>query len=124
MYVKPTTLIDCYEETKRLSALQGFSIFTPSPVYFRAKYQFVAASNDTKAKGVFRIWIHKNSLWIEFLPFYEARSHQKFLEARLEIKIKQRKHRPAMRRFNPIHKMVIASQYKEFDMLAPDIRLP
>ncbi len=121
---QPTSLRERFEVAKRLTAEKGFKIFTPSPLYFRAEHQFIGASNDTKAKGVFRIWVYKNALWIEFLPFYENKVHQDFLDDMLGRKLKQRRHHPAMGRFYPAHKMVIDSEYKEFDLFVPDIRLP
>ena len=124
MNVKPATLLECFELAKRLSAEAGFKIFTPSRKYFRAEHQFIAASDDTRAKGIFRIWIHKNALWIEFLPFYENSRHVTFLESALGKKLKRRKHRSAMRRFDPLHQMVTASEHEEFDHFLPDVRLP
>lgn len=124
MKTVPTTLFGKFEAARDLSSHAGFRIFLPSRRYFRAEHQFIAASNDTKAKGVFRLWIRKGMLWIEFLPFYEHRRHQRFLENELETKILQRRHHPAMRRFDPIHKMVAASEHYEFDLLVSDIRLP
>ncbi len=124
MRTKPVTLLECFEAAKRLSAEAGFKIFTPSPKYFRAEYQFIGASNDTRAKGVFRLWINREELWIEFLPFYGNSKHVTFLESALGKKLKQRRQRPAMRRFYPAHRMVIASEHDEFDRLLTDIRLP
>lgn len=122
--VKPETLLEKFEMARELSFLAGFRVFPPSRRYFRAEHQFIAASNDTKAKGVFRIWIRKNELWMEFLPFFENRKHKQFLEEELNLKIKQRQHKPAMRRFDPAHKMVAASQHYEFNLLIPPIQLP
>ena len=121
---QPSSLLERFEAAKLLSAEKGFKIFTPSPLYFRAEHQFIAASNDTEAKGVFRVWIYRNSLWIEFLPFYEDRTHQKFLGEMLGRALKQRRSHPAMGRFYPAHKMVIAREHKEFDLYVPNIRLP
>ncbi len=124
MRTKPTTLIECFSEARRLSLLQGFKVFTPSRKYFRDEHQFIAASNDTKAKGIFRIWIYRKSLYIEFYPFFDNREHKEFLEKELGITIKLWRHHRAMRRFDTTHKMVIASEHAEFDMLIPNIRLP
>jgi hypothetical protein len=121
---QPTSLLERFEAAKLLSAEEGFKIFTPSPLYFRAEHQFIGASNDTKAKGVFRVWIYKNVLYIEFLPFYENRAHKKYLDEMLGRELKERRHHPAMGRFYPAHKMVKASDHREFDLLVPNIRLP
>jgi hypothetical protein len=124
MKVCTTTTLSQFEVCKVLSAQAGFKIFTPSRHFFRAEHQFIAASNDTRAKGVFRLWIRNDALWIEFLPFYDHQRHRKFLADELGTTIRQRRHHPAMRRFFPIHKMVIAAEHREFDMLVPNIRLP
>lgn len=124
MKVHPTTILQRFRLAKRLCAERGYNIFTPSPVHYRAKYQFIGASIDKKAKGVFRIWVRKDSLWIEFYPFFENRPLKQYLEKELGTKILQRRHKSAMKRFKPTRKMVIASEFDEFDLLVPTIHLP
>ncbi len=116
-----STLFEKFETAKLLSAQVGFKIFNPSRRYFRDEHQFIGASNDTKCRGIFRVWVRNETLLIEFLPSYEDRLHQAFLEKRLGIK--QRRYHPSMRRFNPAHKMVTAFEHDEFNMLVPNIRL-
>ena len=80
----PESLIGKLEQAKRISAEAGYRIFTPSPDYFTHEHQFIAASNDTRAKGIFRIWIHLNKLWIEFMPFYDNEEHAANIAKRLK----------------------------------------
>lgn len=126
MKIVPPTLFGKFKAAKKLSAEAGFKIFRPSRLYFNATHQFIAVSSDTKRTGVFRLWIEKGKLWIEFLPFYEHRKHQALLEKELRITIQQRhyNHHPALSRFDPIHEMVTPSQQREFKSLNFDIRLP
>jgi hypothetical protein len=132
MRIKPTTVLEAFKAAKNLSAQAGFKIFTPSNRYFRDEHQFIGANNAhdksgksiVKKNGIFRIWIHRNSLYIEFYPFHENRAHLGFLEKELETKIKQRRYRAAMRRFDITHKMVSAAQHAEFDQYIGNIRLP
>lgn len=132
--VVPPTLLGKFEAAQKLSRLAGFAIFPPSRRYFRAEDQFIAVKNDAtasfkdkNAKGVFRLWIRKGELWIEFYPFFENNNHKKFLEEELETTIRQRhyNHKPLMRRFDPAHKMVAAPYHQEFELLInPPVRLP
>lgn len=129
--VVPQTLLGKFNVARKLSSHSGFKIFNPSRRYFRDAHQFIAARNDPKHKskkpftqGVFRLWIYREKIWIEFYPFYEDNDHKKFLEKELEIKIHYWSHHPAMRRFDPPHNMVCAAEHYEFDLLTPPIRLP
>lgn len=134
MKIVPTTLLGKFEAARDLSSSAGFKIFPPSRRYFRAEDQFIAVKNNVTApakaknsKGVFRLWIRKGELWIEFYPFFENAAHKKFLEEELETTIRQRhyNHKPAMRRFDPAHKMVAAPYHQEFELLInPPVRLP
>lgn len=132
--VVPPTLLGKFEAAQKLSRLAGFAIFPPSRRYFRAEDQFIAVKNDETAprkdktaKGVFRLWIRRGELWIEFYPYFENTAHKKFLEKELETTIRKRhyNHKPSMRRFDPTHKMVAAPYHREFDLLInPPVRLP